>query len=821
MTSAQKLQLVLIAGVAAGVATPAGAVAAVALAIAFASLALLWADRPGVCRACLALACGALAMAHGAVARAAAVTPPLARWAERVSPGDLRVAAPVRVRGSLVADAAAGSLGVRLDIRVESVNTGGPADWQPLRGRLQAHVAGDAARADAALWTAGRPIDAPVLLRAPAVYRNPGGSSPVWQALRRDADLTGTIKSAALVDVQRGAWWHETAAAARRHVRESARRYVAPIDPDAAAVVTAILIGDRAGLSAEVEADLQQAGTYHVIAISGGNIALLTALCLLVTRSICRSRRAATLITLVIVLLYGGVVGDDPSVRRAVMAASLYLVVDLAGLAPSALSVLGVVAAITVLVDPLATVDVGAWLSFGATFAIVVGAKRIGARTRVTARWMRPLIALMAATIAAELALLPVQAMVFNRVTIAGLVLNLIAIPAMAVVQIAGFLMVLCAGWFDVVALPAAAMVTLASHALLDSAALVRLVPWVWWRVPPVSWMWAAVYCAGWIALIWLVRGRVPRRAVVAVVVACGLVISTAPASTLAAPASPWLRVTLVDVGQGDAILVQFPSGHSMLVDAGGTPGPFDIGGRVVTPAAWALGVRQLDWLVLTHGDGDHLGGARAVMADLRPREVWEGIPVEGHVALSALQDDARAAGAVWRTVFAGQSMQVGPVTIASLHPQPPDWERRKVRNDDSLVLRLRYGEVDVLLTGDVATEFEARAAAAGGADDAEGRGRLRVLKVAHHGSRTSSSARFVDRYRPEIAVVSLGRQNLFGHPAPEVVSRLGAAGARLFRTDRHGAIGLETDGRQVRVATWTGVEWEVTLAGGSRPAGS
>jgi competence protein ComEC len=299
------------------------------------------------------------------------------------------------------------------------------------------------------------------------------------------------------------------------------------------------------------------------------------------------------------------------------------------------------------------------------------------------------------------------------------------------------------------------------------------------------------------------------------------LVIATAPWQARAAPRTPWVRMTLIDVGQGDAILVQFPTGHSMLVDTGGTPGPFDIGGRIVTPAAWALGVRRLDWLVVTHGDGDHLGGARAVLADLRPSEVWEGIAVGGHRDLAALRDDAQAVGAVWRTVLAGQSMTVGAVTVESVHPLPPDWERRRVRNDDSLVLRLRYGEVELLLTGDAASEFEGLAASAPVTTSAgDGHG-LRILKVAHHGSRTSSSAAFVGRYQPEIAVVSLGANNLFGHPAPEVVRRFADVGTRVFRTDRHGAIAIETDGRRARVRTWTGTTWEVTLADVPQPAGS
>ncbi len=114
------------------------------------------------------------------------------------------------------------------------------------------------------------------------------------------------------------------------------------------------------------------------------------------------------------------------------------------------------------------------------------------------------------------------------------------------------------------------------------------------------------------------------------------------------------LRVTVVDVGQGEAIAVQFPGGRSLLVDTGGTPGPFDIGGRVVTPSLWALGIRRLDWLAITHADLDHIGGARSVLSDLAPREVWEGIPVPRSPDLQRLRADARALGVNWRTVRRG-----------------------------------------------------------------------------------------------------------------------------------------------------------------------
>ena len=258
------------------------------------------------------------------------------------------------------------------------------------------------------------------------------------------------------------------------------------------------------------------------------------------------------------------------------------------------------------------------------------------------------------------------------------------------------------------------------------------------------------------------------------------------------------LSVTFLDVGQADAALVRFPTRHSLLVDTGGSlGGAFDVGSRIVAPALWTLGVRRLDYLALTHGDPDHIGGAAAVLRDFRPREVWEGVPVPGHRPMSALEGQALAQGAVWRRLQLGDNLRVGEARV--LHPPPPDWERQKVRNDDSLVLELRLGEVSFLLTGDIGQEVEPQSGSLLSS------ARLRVVKVPHHGSRNSSSAGFIAATRPTIAVVSVGRANRFGHPAPMVVERYWEAGAAVFRTDRHGAILVETDGRMVWVRTMTG----------------
>ena len=574
--------------------------------------------------------------------------------------------------------------------------------------------------------------------------------------------------------------------------------------------MSAILIGDRSGLDPDLVREMQAAGTYHVIAISGGNVALVAALVLLVLRVVFRSFRGVSLATMAGIAGYGWIVGGGASVDRAVDAASIYLVAALVGLAPAATNVLGLVALVLTLIDPRMVVDVGAWLSFGATAGIILFAGvflsvlRRGPGTP-SPRWKRalaPAAALLGATLSAELALLPVSATIFHRVGVAGLLLNFVAIPAMAVIQIAGGLGVLLAHVWRPAALSFALAADGAVRALVWSSHLMDVWPSLSWRVPSPSWAVDALFYGGGVAAL-ADAGWPPRRRAAAVcAVLAAILIATAPFTTLAAPRRGELRLTMFDVGQGDALLLQFPTGQSFVVDAGSAAGGFDLGDRIVMPGLWASGVSRLDWLAFTHADMDHIGGAGSVANVFRPHEIIEGVPVPKDPKRLALRVLADRRGAAWREWQRGDELDVGPVRLTVRSPPLPDWERQRVRNEDSIVLRACYGDVELLLTGDIGEETEATLL------DDDDRRPLRILKVAHHGSRGSSSAAFVRAFAPAVAFISVGRDNLFGHPAPDVVDRLQAEGATVFRTDEDGAIILETDGHAADVKTMTGRTW-------------
>lgn len=796
--------LLLVVGVVVGVVTSVASLAAAALIIAAASIGLVVPEPSR--RWVILVALVAAGVVFGARARDAALESTLV-----TSLGPLlddRFAPPVWLEGRVVDDGAMSGDAALVSIDVARARVG--SEWRPVSGRATISIGGQSASQAVASWTRGRRLAAPVLVRRPQIWLNFGGPSERWQRLRRTADITGTVKSASLVEVHAGSRASETGAAIRRFVRREIRRSVGPISGESAAVIVAILIGDRTSLDPATVRQLQRAGTYHVIAISGGNIAIVVVASLFLLRLLFRSRRVVAILTTVFVLGYGAVVGDQASVERAVAAAVVVLALQGAGWAAPAWRIFLIALLLVVAIDPMTVIDAGAWLSFGATLGILLLARPVAEwlrRGRTLGRTANAMLILFAATVAAELALLPVGAAVFAQVSLAGLLLNFVAIPAMALVQMAGLAIVALCSFSSSAANVAAHVAHVGVSAIVGSANVLDFLPWLSWQTPPVSIAWTIAYYAA-AALAILGRIRIYRVTFAGVAALSLLVIVLSPVwPARGGPPNGWLRVTFLDVGQGDAILVQFPAGQSLLVDAGGSATGFDIGSRVVRPALWARGARQLDWLAVTHGDIDHAGGALSLVNDLGPREVWEGVPVGRNAVMQQLRAAAQTGGAAWARLVAGQSLEVGSAVVEVLNPPIPDWERPITRNDDSIVLRLSFGDVAVMLTGDIGVAAERELWL-------ESRPRLRLLKAPHHGSRTSSSPALVGGWLPQAVIVSVGRGNSFGHPAPDVLARYAQYGVDVFRTDRDGAIAVETDGREVRLSTATGRKWLLTAVG-------
>jgi competence protein ComEC len=534
-------------------------------------------------------------------------------------------------------------------------------------------------------WRAGRLVRTTAVLRLPSTYLDPGVRDDRRAMARRGSVLVGTVKSAALVEiVGRGSLVSETAAAIRAWVRRCLASAVGRWSERSSAIATAVLIGDRTGLSDADTRRLQDAGTYHVIAISGGNIAILTVLLLGVFGRTGISSRASAAVAIGLLLLYREVVVPSPSVQRAVSAAVLYLAARVLDHRGAALNVVAVAALVGVAAAPVLLLDPGFILSFGATLGIlIVAARQQGGqddRASPLRSVMRPLWVLLWTTLAAEAALLPITAVLFGRVTFAGLLLNFAAIPLLAVLQAVSLFTLAVWAVSQTIGAASGYVAHLAAAGIVESARLTEYLPGLARDVYPPAWWVIACYYAAALTVALSRTPRVRQGSAAALLVATGvLVVGPTWAVSAMAPPTSGLRVVFLDVGQGDATAIILPGGRAVLVDAGGLASSgaapdgeiaFDIGQRVVAPALRALGVRRLDALAITHADPDHIGGAAAIVRTFRPASIWEGVPVPPHVPRRQLVDLADTFGSHWRTVQPGDADRTRGVQIASATPR-------------------------------------------------------------------------------------------------------------------------------------------------------
>jgi competence protein ComEC len=699
---------------------------------------------------------------------------------------------PLRVSGTLLDSESVDADRMALILRLDRVvcPSGGGEKEEPGRG-VRARITLPPPDAGAVPWLPGDRLEMTVRLGSPRPYGNPGAFDLAAYYRTLGIGLTGSCKSPRLVLARaERPGILEAGARARLALVEALERAGAAEPPGTAAFLQALLLGEREAIDPRDEDTLKRSGVYHILALSGFNVALIAAAAGGVLILLPLQPRVRRLVVLAVIVLYALVTRPSGSIARAVVMALLCGAGALLGRRVAPAGALGVAAIVLLLVRPAWIADPGFQLSFAATLGLLVDARRgmAAAPPRgLRARASHAVRAALRASAAALLATAPFTARHFQSLNAAGLLANLPAVP------LASLLLLLAAFAAPLALLhpqAAAPLMTLATPliaALRTSASACAALPFGSIFVQPPSWR--LVAAAGLLTLgFGLCRARALRIACASLLLmlAGGVVLR----GRIVRPDGR-LQIVVLDVGQGDAILVRLPEGGAILVDAGGRPGSdFDVGARVVAPALRALGILKLDLLVITHPHRDHLGGAAAILRAFRPEAMWLGDSSRGDVRYAEAEEAAAATGAAIVRPRRGVRLVWQGVRFAVLNPAAGRGSGRVVGNDDSLALRLAWGEEAALLPGDLERPAEEAIASA---PEPLGAG---FLKVAHHGSATSSSDRFLAAVRPREAVVSAGAGNPWGHPSPEILARLRALGCRVHLTMTEGAVRARTDGR-------------------------
>jgi competence protein ComEC len=554
-----------------------------------------------------------------------------------------------------------------------------------------------------------------------------------------------------------------------------------------APVVRALVIGDMAAIPADQRDRFARAGLVHMLSVSGLHVAIL-ALALVLVGSALRLPPAGSRVATVALLgLYVALIGAPPPAVRAGVMLSLVLASRLLQRPTSRWAVLAV-GGVVPLIDPAIVTDLGWQLSVVGTVALVAGAAL--AHRLVPRAWRgarRTLATAMLISLVATVATAPLVAWTFGRLSLIGPVTNLVADPVMGLLQPLLFL-ALCVPFA-----PAERLAADAAHALLalfDAIATVAAsLPYAAPQVLPSATSAIAAGVAATAIVVACVARRPGRALVVAAAAASVMVVEP-----LLPRRARLTELHMIDVGQGDALAIRTRAGRWIVVDAGRSWRGGDAGAATVVPYLAHRG-GAVAAFVLSHPHADHVGGAAALLDALHPAVFVDPGYVGTTPPYLAVLAAARRDGIPWQRVHPGDSLVVDEVVMTLLAPDSTWAASLDDANLASTVAMVRIGAVRILLTGDAEGPEEEwlleHATTALAAD---------VLKVGHHGSRTSTTPRFLAAVRPRVALVSVGAQNEYGHPSADVLAALAASGARVFRTDRMGSVVVRTDGRMLLV---------------------
>jgi competence protein ComEC len=709
-------------------------------------------------------------------------------------------------------------------------------------------------------------------LRKPRNFNNPGAFNYRRYMAFKGLWRTAYTKGSRLQVVQRAS------SGDLRQLLNDVRRALAVLIDRAgkgpsAAVLKALVIGDRSAISSAVRDRFNRAGVGHILAISGLHIGIVATVAFFFFHKLLRrvrpllwrawTRKGAAIFSLVPVCIYGLVSGMSPSTQRAVIMVSAFLMTFLFEREPDTFNTLALAAFIILILFPPALFSISFQLSFAAVMSILYGLSCIqkaapingqNAKTGLANRLHRKLIGFLLVSLLAICGTLPLVMYYFNQISLIGLFANLVVVP------LVGFVVIPC-GLLTLFIYPVSSQIAYGCVKIclfvLDYVLLVinyfADLPFAAVKTfTPSPFEMVCYYALGWVVLNGLYNrqspqgyrnlpnapaehvaaqhrylkpdGRyglnrlfsriasVPKLLTAGSAVKRGGIIGLVVVLVLLVDAGYWfarrnlngdLRVTYIDVGQGNSALLELPGGHTALIDGGGFSdnNTFDMGARVLAPFLWRKKIRTIDTLVLSHPNSDHLNGLIFIARHFNVKTIWTNNETRTTLGYKRLQDIiAQKQINLPDFQHMPRRLLINGVEFCFLYP-PADFLARKASqkwrntNNNSMVVKVSFDDISFLFAGDIMAEAEKELVDLAGADLA-----CDVLLVPHHGSRSSNSQPFLLSVQPDVAVFSAGWKNRFRFPHATVLAAYERIGCRVFRTDRNGAIMIKTDGNRLQV---------------------
>ncbi len=597
---------------------------------------------------------------------------------------------------------------------------------------------------------------------------------------------------------------------ARKPIREF---FVERLSPRNQALFQALILGEQEGVRPDLRESFAVTGLGHVLSVSGLHIALVAWFCFaLIKRGLCLSyelalrtdlRKTAALITCVPVIAYTCLAGFQVPSQRSMMMVLAFLFSMILGREKDVWSTLAMAALVVLAVDPHSVFAISFQLSFLAVVGILwlgpriftlISFKIYDIKKGVLYRFYGYFCGLASVTISAMLFLLPVTSFYFHRVSLVSLLANMTALPVMGVCILPlGLLAAACLPLSQALANSILAVASWGLDRMMDYVDYWSRFSWTEVQVFRPTLMEMLLFYTFLFCLLSLKHLRWARVGFAFVLLILAGDISYWIYQT---HFNPSLKVTYLDVGQGNAALIQFPGSERMLIDGGGFPGSdFDIGKMVIAPFLLRSKILRIDILVLTHPDADHMNGLLYIADHFGPKEFWYNGEKFESPEFQELMSLLEAKGIRRRTPadFKG-GREIAGVTVEILHPGEGVMSRKS--NDNSLVLRMSHGETSFLFTGDLESTGEQMLLSRGSHQL-----KSDVLLVPHHGSNSSSSKAFLDAISPQLCVISSGKGNPFGFPSEAVLKRLRGARCRILRIDEVGAteVCIGREGLQIR----------------------